>query len=130
MTSASEGKTDGIPALVCDEDPQLDEVGTGHSDSLRWHDSGTSGSRPTTELPDVWTRRDSAGKRVKLFCRHRWGRVDFAFNPPVDLGGKKGVKYATHEELMEIIYGFTVVTQQCEECGLARSYREAGRTQA
>jgi hypothetical protein len=69
-------------------------------------------------------------------CRHvRWGQIGFAFNAPKDsVDVAKLDKQRTwdleHDEMLELLHGFTTITQRCETCGKARSYRTAGRTQA
>jgi hypothetical protein len=66
-------------------------------------------------------------------CRHlRWSKVDFAFNPSTLAATASVVSgdFLTQEEKLELLHGFTVITQSCEDCGMARSYRTPGRAQA
>lgn len=62
---------------------------------------------------------------VSIFHRHHWKTVGEKFNPP-----KPGLRDTKGDAAwtMRVIYGITVLTQECESCGEVRTHTTAGRT--
>jgi hypothetical protein len=58
-------------------------------------------------------------------CRHQWEFVGAKYNQRDE--GMRSVKGASEDMLREIMYGFTILTQRCTECGWIEVSRIAGK---
>lgn len=59
---------------------------------------------------------------MSLFCRHRWEEVQRKAVPGAQESGKRfkfggGVWAEAHDDML---YGFTLIEQRCNECGKVR----------
>jgi hypothetical protein len=61
---------------------------------------------------------------MALFCKHRWREVERFSAPP--FGGKL-TSLMDDDILREMVFGVTVIVQQCEHCGRLTQTRVLGR---
>lgn len=58
------------------------------------------------------------------FHSHKWKDVDLRFTPPVKPTPR--VRNVDVETVEKILWGFTYIVQECEDCGKRRSFELPG----
>lgn len=56
--------------------------------------------------------------------RHQWETVGHKFQPPITR--RFELERISEETMSELLYGFTLLTQRCTECGWVEGSRVAG----
>jgi hypothetical protein len=69
-----------------------------------------------------------AGRTGEVPHRHQWVETSRRFNLPP--GKIEQTGFVTHEQVMELAYGVTVVALRCSGCGDVKAVRYAGNAEA
>jgi hypothetical protein len=58
-------------------------------------------------------------------CQHQWEETSRSYTPPTP---GSSVKTATRDLAEKMLFGLTVIEQQCTKCGLLTHHNVAGNT--
>lgn len=58
-------------------------------------------------------------------CRHQWEFAGAKYDPPPD--GLRSLRNSSEGLMREALYGVTILTQRCTECGWIETSRIAGK---